>query len=106
MEKMTFEHGGPDYDAKYPDGIPTSIQITDDQAKTVGSGLVMYPTGHARNTTADLKGLLAHKWQKLGELASNRPQKMIQQLSGIGGKSAAEVARMYAFEIADRGRFE
>ncbi len=23
MEKITFEHGGPDYDEKYPDGIPT-----------------------------------------------------------------------------------
>lgn len=28
MEKITFEHGGPEYDKKYPDGIPTSVQIT------------------------------------------------------------------------------
>lgn len=28
MEKITFEHGGKEYDAKYPDGIPTSIIIT------------------------------------------------------------------------------
>lgn len=28
MEKITFEHGGPDYDALYPEGIPTSVQIT------------------------------------------------------------------------------
>merc|ERR1712178_609878 len=27
MQKITFEHGGPEYDAKYPDGIPTSIDI-------------------------------------------------------------------------------
>jgi 2-methylcitrate dehydratase len=106
MQKMTFEHGGPDYDAKYPDGIPTSIQITDGQGKTFDSGLVMYPTGHARNTTADLKGLLAHKWEKLGELASDNPKKMIQKLSGIGAKSAAEVAKMYDFDIEDRGRFK
>jgi 2-methylcitrate dehydratase len=106
MEKMTFEHGGAEYDAKYPDGIPTSIVMTDDQGQSFDSGLVMYPTGHARNTTADLRGLLAHKWEKLGELASDRPKKMIQQLSGIGGKSAAEVAKMFAFEIEDRGRFE
>lgn len=25
MEKITFSHGGPEYDAKYPDGIPTSL---------------------------------------------------------------------------------
>lgn len=28
MEKITFEHGGPEYDAKYPDGIPSSVVIT------------------------------------------------------------------------------
>jgi len=25
MEKMTFEHGGQEYDSKYPEGIPTSV---------------------------------------------------------------------------------
>eukprot|EP00438_Fugacium_kawagutii_P032144 Skav231562 [mRNA] locus=scaffold481:123334:137959:- [translate_table: standard] len=28
MEKISFSHGGPEYDAKYPDGIPTAIDIT------------------------------------------------------------------------------
>lgn len=27
MEKISFEHGGPEYDSKYPEGIPTSVQI-------------------------------------------------------------------------------
>lgn len=27
MEKITFEHGGSDYDAKYPEGIPSSVVI-------------------------------------------------------------------------------
>jgi 2-methylcitrate dehydratase len=27
MSKINFEHGGPEYDSKYPDGIPTSLQI-------------------------------------------------------------------------------
>jgi 2-methylcitrate dehydratase len=47
--KMTFEHGGAEYDAKYPDGIPTSIIFTDDKGESFDSGLVMYPGGHARN---------------------------------------------------------
>lgn len=106
MEKMTFEHGGAEYDAKYPDGIPTSIIITDDQGESFDSGLVMYPTGHARNTTADLKALLNHKWEQLGKLAANKPKQMIAQLSDIGDKSARELAKMYDFKIADRGRFE
>merc|ERR1712183_402008 len=28
MQKITFTHGGPDYDKAYPEGIPTSIDIT------------------------------------------------------------------------------
>lgn len=28
MEKITFEHGGKEYDSRYPNGIPTSIIIT------------------------------------------------------------------------------
>ena len=28
MEKISFEHGGKEYDEKYPNGIPTSIKIT------------------------------------------------------------------------------
>ena len=27
MDKIIFEHGGLEYDAKYPEGIPTSVQI-------------------------------------------------------------------------------
>ena len=28
MQKIGFSHGGKEYDDKYPDGIPTSLQIT------------------------------------------------------------------------------
>ena len=28
MEKAEFEHGGKEYDEKYPDGIPTSVVFT------------------------------------------------------------------------------
>lgn len=28
MSLIKFEHGGPTYDAKYPEGIPSSIDIT------------------------------------------------------------------------------
>lgn len=27
MEKIEISHGGVEYDSKYPDGIPTSVQI-------------------------------------------------------------------------------
>merc|ERR1719440_1742203 len=68
MQKVTFTHGGAEYDAKYPDGIPTSIDITLKGGKTISSGLVMYPSGHARNTSADLKDILAYKNRLLGDI--------------------------------------
>merc|ERR1719445_1204251 len=68
MAKISFSHGGPEYDAKYPDGIPTSIDITMKGGKLISSGMVMYPSGHARNTSADLKKILEHKYKMLGDI--------------------------------------
>lgn len=106
MAKMTFEHGGPDYDAKYPDGIPTSIVITDDEGATHDSGMVMYPAGHARNTTADLKDILAHKWGKLGALVTKEAGPLIERLNGVGAASAGAMASLYSFDLKVSGTFE
>jgi len=27
MDKISFTHGGKEYDSKYPEGIPTSVKI-------------------------------------------------------------------------------
>ncbi len=105
MERITFEHGGPDYDAKYPDGIPTSLVITDDAGRKHDSGLVMYPSGHARNTTANLRDILDHKFRMLGELAVADPNALLTRLN-LADRSAQDVASLYDFEILDRGKFE
>jgi len=106
MAKMAFEHGGPDYDAKYPDGIPTSVVITDDAGRVHDSGLVMYPAGHARNTVADLRDILSHKFHALAALASEHPPSIIDRLSALGRKPAAAVDTLLDFPLARRGRFE
>lgn len=69
MQKIDFRHGGAEYDAKYPDGIPTSIIIRLKGEQELNSGLIMYPAGHARNTDADLTDILKHKAQMLGQIA-------------------------------------
>jgi 2-methylcitrate dehydratase len=106
MEKISFVHGGADYDAKYPEGIPTSLVITDDTGREHDSGLVMFPTGHARNTTADLHALLRHKFTLLGSLATDQPAALIERLSTLEKKSAEQVQSLYDFTIVDRGAFE
>jgi len=101
MGRIAFEHGGPEYDAKYPDGIPTSIVITDDAGRTHNSGLVMYPAGHARNTTADLRSILDHKFRLLGSLAVQDTDALIARLD-LADRSAEEIRALYDFEIARR----
>jgi 2-methylcitrate dehydratase len=102
MDRISFEHGGPDYDAKYPDGIPTSVIITTDRGEALDSGLVMYPAGHARNTTADLAGVLAAKWRQHAELAVTEPQRIMDRFNALPLLSATQLAALYDFDIVSR----
>lgn len=62
MEKINFTHGGPEFDKKYPEGIPTQVDILGEKG-SYSSGLVMFPPGHSGNKVHDLKGSLEHKSQ-------------------------------------------
>ncbi|MBL8049421.1 MAG: MmgE/PrpD family protein [Chthonomonas sp.] len=104
MAKIEFEHGGAEYDAKYPDGIPTSMIITDQKGEQFDSGLVMYPAGHARNTTADLVGILAHKWKLMSDLAGTPDA--VGKLSNLCGKSAADMMELYNLSYTPKPGFE
>jgi len=106
MAKMDFEHGGAEYDRRYPEGIPTSLKIEMESGETFDSGLVMFPAGHARNTTADLKGILDAKFALLGKLATDKPKRLVRNLLAIGEMGRKDLAVIHDFEIADRGAFE
>jgi 2-methylcitrate dehydratase len=107
MEKIEFAHGGPEYDARYPDGIPTSMVITTTDGRTHDSGMVMYPAGHARNTTEDLRGILDVKFDLLGKLALNDPAPVIERLNGIGSCSANDLEGLYDFALREHaGTYE
>merc|ERR1712217_153712 len=89
------------YDAKYPDGIPTAIDISLKTGKKISSGMVMYPSGHARNTSADLKTILQHKNRMLGDIVfSDRAtvDGFVQRLVNMKAASASEVAGLYDFD--------
>ena len=106
METIQFAHGGEEYDRRYPDGIPTSLEITTDAGDVLDSGLVMYPAGHARNTTADLDGILRNKFKVLGALAMTDPDPIIDRFSRIHELSAEELATINDFTLLDHGHFE
>ena len=99
MDRIEFRHGGPQYDEKYPDGIPTTLEIEHGQLGQLSSGLVMYPAGHARNTTADLDDLLAHKFRLLASLGVADVDGLYRRFIGIAQKSAAEIEALYDFDL-------
>ena len=106
MAKIEFVHGGSEYDARYPDGIPTSMVITAADGVEHDSGLVMYPGGHARNTTARLDEILANKSRVLGAIAFDDPAPVIARFDNLGAKSAGDVAGIHDFTFKTHGTFE
>ena len=99
MDRIEFVHGGPEYDAKYPDGIPTSVVITDKAGNEHASGLVMYPAGHARNTTAKLEDILNHKFKLLGSLAFDDPTPIIDRYSNVADLDAAAIRTINGYDL-------
>lgn len=97
MELISFVHGGKEYDDKYPDGIPTSIQLKMKDGRTLDSGLVMYPAGHARNTTANLKAILEHKFKLLGSIAADKLDldPFIQRLEHLEDCTPSDLESIY-----------
>lgn len=110
MERIEFAHGGREYDEKYPDGIPTSVVITDAKGRSYDSGLVMYPGGHARNhlgrTPVDLKGVLQHKFRLLGRLAFEDPDPIIRRYSDLQTKSADDIQDINTYDLRVGQRFD
>jgi 2-methylcitrate dehydratase len=121
MEKIDFRHGGSEYDSKYPEGIPTSVQIglhpqppphspsSNKEGAPLDSGLVMFPAGHSRNTEADLQDILNHKWNLLGQLAlpnATNDDKFIKSLEGIESLTSAGLATLFGVSLATRPGFE
>jgi 2-methylcitrate dehydratase len=100
MDKIEFVHGGPEYDAEYPDGIPTTVEIDHCALGRLSSGLAMYPEGHARNRSGNLPRLLSHKFRALARLGVHDVEGLLLRFSGLEKKSAAELRTLYDFEIA------
>ncbi|MHC5025252.1 MAG: MmgE/PrpD family protein [Planctomycetota bacterium] len=88
MDLISFQHGGKAYDDRYPDGIPTSLVITTAGGKSYDSGLVMYPAGHARNTEADLQGILDSKWAMLGAIALAEAGPVVERYRAVNTLTA------------------
>jgi 2-methylcitrate dehydratase len=100
MNKIKFVHGGSEYDRKYPDGIPTKVDFVLADGSRKSSGLVMYPSGHARNTSANLEDILANKFQVLGRIALPESELKLfaDRLNNLEALENKDLAEIYNFD--------
>lgn len=105
MGKIVFEHGGAEYDKRYPEGIPTSIEIECIDGSKVESGMVLFPSGHARNTDADLNGILSHKFKMMGEIALKKEdvEQFITKQMNIESMTSSDLSSIYMCDLRYSG---
>jgi 2-methylcitrate dehydratase len=98
ISRIVIEHGGAEYDALYPDGIPTSVTIEHATLGTSGGDLVRYPLGHARSDSGRTAAVLDLKFDRLVAGAVDDPRRLRERIR-VGGRSPEEIAELYAFPI-------
>ena len=99
MQQIDFRHGGPDYDRRYPDGIPTTVELSHGKLGPLTSGLVMYPQGHARADARQLPSYLEHKFRLLSSPAVDDVDSLVRRFTKLAEKSPDEIANLYDFKI-------
>jgi 2-methylcitrate dehydratase len=99
MRQIDFRHGGREYDERYPDGIPTTVEIVHTKLGPLTSGLVMYPAGHARSESADLGALLEQKCRLLAAQGVGDVEALLARFTNLAAKSPQEIAELYNFQI-------
>jgi 2-methylcitrate dehydratase len=100
MQQIDFRHGGEEYDRRYPDGIPTSVEISHAKLGPLSGGLIMYPQGHARADAEELPRLLEYKFCLLAAAAIDDAAALIARFTDLAIKSPQEIGRLYDFLIA------
>ena len=98
IDRVEIEPGGPEYDALYPDGIPTRVVIEHQRLGGLDGGLVRHPLGHARSDPDRTATLVDLKFDRLVAGAVDDPRVLRERIT-VAGKTAAEVAELYAFPI-------
>lgn len=99
MQIIDFRHGGVEFDRRYPDGIPTSVEISHTKLGPLTSGLVMYPQGHARADAGELPQLLEHKFRLLAGSAVADVDALVSRFTNVSQKSPEQIADLYDFAI-------
>jgi 2-methylcitrate dehydratase len=99
MRHIDFRHGGPEYDRRYPDGIPTTVEFVHARLGPLNSGLVMYPAGHARYDSPEVPELLRQKIRLLAGQGVDDVDAFVDRFSNLAAKTAQEIRELYDFKM-------
>ncbi len=99
MQQIDFRHGGPEFDRRYPDGIPTTVEVSHAKLGPLSSGLVMYPQGHARADASELPRLLEHKFRLLAGAAVDDMGALVKRFTNMSQTTPKQIADLYDFAI-------
>jgi 2-methylcitrate dehydratase len=98
MAKINFIHGGEAFDKKYPEGIPSQVNIEFTDGKKIDSGFVMFPPGHAANTDHDLKGTLDYKsklYLDFCQISQTESTNFLEKLNNMERLSNSDLENIY-----------
>lgn len=98
IAKIAIVHGGPEYDARYPEGIPTRVEIEHPAHGRLDGGFVLFPQGHARSDAARTAALVDLKFDRLVAGAVDDPAALRTRMR-LAGRPAADIADLYSFPI-------
>ncbi len=97
MARIEFRHGGDEFDRKYPEGIPTRVDLESPEGRRFSSGLVMFPLGHARSDPAQFVPLLRTKFRRLVGESVDDVEALWDRFAASSSKTAQQIADWYAF---------
>ena len=74
IEKIHIEHGGPEYDALYPEGIPARVSIIHKQIGKLDGELCIFPLAHSQSDPTETALVVDKKFERLVGEAVESPK--------------------------------
>ena len=92
MHQIDFRHGGPDYDRRYPDGIPTTVELSHAKLGPLRAAWSCIPKDTLALTRRTWRRCLRHKCRLLAGPAVDDVDALVSRFTNLAQKSPAEIA--------------
>ena len=98
VEKIQIQHGGPEYDSLYPEGIPACVSIVHKQIGKLDGERCIFPLGHSQSDALQTALIVDEKFERLVGKAVESSTKLADDLR-LCDMPPDHVANLYRFRI-------